>query len=194
MAWWCRRSIGDGNFVKILGLLRHAKSEWDDMAKRDFDRGLNDRGRRGGVLIGEHIRSHGIKWNRLVASPAVRVKETLQCALPEITPVFEDKLYLASPDTIVETAQAHCASDDAEEADTILIAAHNPGLQELLFDLVSPSHENDLFHEASVKFPTATFAVLECNVERWADLKNHCAKLVHFARPRDLDPDLGPEF
>ena len=179
--------------MKILGILRHAKSEWDDMAKRDFDRGLNDRGRRGAALIGDHIRSHGIKWDRLIASPAVRVKETLECGLPEITPIYDDRLYLASTDTIIEAAQAH-AVIDGEEANTILMSGHNPGLQELLLDLVSPSHENDLFKEASVKFPTATFAVLECKIEHWSEMKNFCAKLVHFARPRDLDPELGPEF
>lgn len=179
--------------MKILGLLRHAKSEWDDMAKRDFDRGLNDRGQRGAALIGNHIRTHGIKWDRLIASPAVRVKETLVTALPQVTPIYDDRLYLASPDTIIEAAQAHSGSGP-EEADTILMSGHNPGLHELLLDLVSPSHENDLFREALLKFPTATYAVLECNVDSWADLKNHTAKLVHFARPRDLDSNLGPEF
>ena len=33
--------------MKLLGLLRHAKSDWDDLGLRDFDRGLNDRGRKG---------------------------------------------------------------------------------------------------------------------------------------------------
>ena len=79
--------------MKILGLLRHAKSEWDDLAKRDFDRGLNDRGRRGAALIGEHIRTHNIKWERLVASPGVRVKETLEEGLPELEPIYDQALF-----------------------------------------------------------------------------------------------------
>ncbi|GMN02746.1 SixA phosphatase family protein [Erythrobacter sp. MTPC3] len=178
--------------TKILGLLRHAKSDWDDVAQRDFDRGLNDRGRRGAKLIGDHIRSHGIKWDQLAASPAARVVATLETALPEYEPHYDKRLYLASSDTIVETVQDLAQQGDAEP-DTVLVAGHNPGLQEVLLDLVSPSHENDLFKEASVKFPTATFAVLECQIDSWSDLKNYCAKIVHFARPRDLDPELGPE-
>ena len=174
--------------MKILGLLRHAKSEWDDMAKRDFDRGLNDRGRRGAVLIGDHIRKHGIKWEKLVASPAVRVCETLDAGLPAITPIYDEKLYLASCDTIMEVAQEH-----AGDADTVLMSGHNPGLQEVILELVAPARENDLFREACVKFPTATFAVLECKIDDWADLRPRCAELVHMARPRDLDPELGPE-
>lgn len=178
--------------MKILGLLRHAKSDWDDMNQRDFDRGLNARGRKGAGIIGAHIRDHGIKWDKVIASPAVRVKLTLDGALPGITPVFDQKLYLASYDTIVETIEAHAGSG-ADEADAILVVGHNPGLQDTLLELVSPSKENDLFREAVVKFPTAAFAVLECDIEHWSQLKRYCAELVHFARPRDLDPELGPE-
>ena len=174
--------------MKILGLLRHAKSEWDDMAKRDFDRGLNDRGRRGAALIGEHIVKHNIKWDRLVASPAVRVKETLEEGLPALEPIYDQALYLASSDTIIEIAQAH-----AGDAETVMISGHNPGLQETILELVAPARENDLFREACIKFPTATFAVLECRIDDWSELRPRCAELVHMARPRDLDPELGTE-
>ncbi len=175
--------------MKLLGLLRHAKSDWDDMAKRDFDRTLNDRGRKGASVIGAHIKDHGIAWDALIASPAERVKRTIEVSLPALEPVFDDRLYLASSETILEVVEEHGGAHDKT-----LISGHNPGLQEVLFDLVSPARENDLFKEASVKFPTATYAVLECAIDDWSDLKKHCATLIHFARPRDLDPDLGPEF
>lgn len=176
--------------MKILGLLRHAKSDWDDTTQRDFDRGLNDRGRRGAKLIGDHVRDHGIKWDMLIASPAVRVKATLEEGLPDMPVIYDDRLYLASSDTITEVVEAHASGDD--EPNAVLISGHNPGLQEVLLDLVSPSKENDLFREASAKFPTAAFAVLECDVESWSELRKFSSSLVHFARPRDLDPELGP--
>jgi phosphohistidine phosphatase len=176
--------------AKLLGILRHAKSDWSDGAARDFDRGLNDRGVRGAALMGDHIRAHGESWDRLVASPAVRVKATLELGLPEMAVTYDDRLYLASADTIMEVVQDHGSSGDPE---AILISGHNPGLQETILELVSPSHENDLFREAVVKFPTAAFAVLECQIDSWADLRKYCAKIVHFTRPRDLDPDLGPQ-
>lgn len=178
--------------MKILGLLRHAKSDWDDVNQRDFDRGLNARGRKGAELIGDHIRSHGVKWDQVIASPAVRVKLTLDGALPEVTPIYDQRLYLASFDSIVETIEDHAGSGD-DEANAILISGHNPGLQDVLLELVAPAKENDLFREAVVKFPTAAYAVLECDIARWSELKRYCAGLAHFARPRDLDPALGPE-
>ena len=33
--------------MKILGLLRHAKSDWDDTSQRDFDRMIASKGRTG---------------------------------------------------------------------------------------------------------------------------------------------------
>jgi len=178
--------------MKLLGLLRHAKSDWGDASSRDFDRGLNERGRRGAKAIGAHIRDHGTKWDILLASPAVRVKETLAVALPEIEPVFDTRLYLAGYETILEAVQNH-AADAPKEPGAMLVSGHNPGLQELILELVSPSHESDLFREAAIKFPTAAYAILECPVDSWADLRPRTAKLAHFARPRDLDPELGPQ-
>ena len=177
--------------MKRLGLLRHAKSEWDDMVKRDFDRGLNARGRRGAALMGEHVVAEDIPWEAAIASPAVRVRETLQHARLGLSPVFDERLYLASPDTIVEVL--HGQGDKENEPESVLLIGHNPGLQETILNLVAPARENDLFREAVVKFPTASFAVLECAIESWSALKARCATLVHFSRPRDLDSELGPE-
>ena len=63
----------------------------------------------------------------------------------------------------------------------------------MILELVAPRRENALFDEAKLKFPTATFAVLELAVDEWADVHPECGSLTHFKRPRDLDPELGPE-
>jgi phosphohistidine phosphatase len=172
--------------VKTLGLLRHAKSDWGQSDKRDFDRGLNARGRRGAALMGAHVREHGVKWDRVIASPARRVQLTLESAAIGPAPEWDERLYLASTDTIHDVLRE--ASGNA-----VLIAGHNPGLGDLILDLVAPARENALFDEAKVKFPTAAFAVLELAIDEWTDLRSECGALVHFKRPRDLDPELGPE-
>ena len=155
---------------------------------RDFDRGLNERGRRGARLIGQHIRDHGVKWGVVIASPAARVVQTLDEALPGTEAQYDKRVYLADSETLLDVVR------EAGEAATVLLAGHNPGLQDLLFALIPPESENDLFDEASVKFPTSTFAVLELAIEDWSTLGKDVGKLVHFARPRDLDPSLGPEI
>ncbi|QZD86277.1 SixA phosphatase family protein [Qipengyuania psychrotolerans] len=175
--------------MKILGLLRHAKSDWGQSDKRDFDRGLNTRGQKGARLIGQHIRNHGIKWDKIVASPAERVKLTLQEAAIGPEPEWDRRLYLASTESICDVVR-----EDGGDANTLLLAGHNPGFGDMVFELVSPKNENALFDEAKVKFPTAAYAVFELDIEEWSDLKEGCGRLIHFARPRDLDDELGPEY
>lgn len=174
--------------MKRLGLLRHAKSDWDDLSLRDFDRGLNARGRRGAALMGSHIREHGESWDVILASPAERVKLTLAAAGLGPPAQWKQAAYLADADALIDLLQ-HVEGDPG----SVLLVGHNPGLQELVFKLVAPEQENALFAEASEKYPTATYAVLELAIDSWTVCEAGCGKLVHFARPRDLDPELGPE-
>lgn len=181
----CRR-------VKRLGLFRHAKSSWEDTGARDFDRTLNARGRKGAALMGRHIVEHGIRWEHVLASPAARVRETLAAAIeaagrsPPIT--WDERIYMAGPITLLEVLR-----EAPEDCDSIVLAGHNPGLHELLFELVADG-DSPLLDEIAGKYPTAAFAVLEFDIDSWQELAPHCGKLVHFARPRDLDSRLGPEM
>lgn len=174
--------------MKILGILRHAKSDWTDIGLSDFDRGLNARGRKGAALMGQHIAGRGIRWDAAIASPAARVQETLAASGLGCDFAYDEALYLADTGTLMDKLRA--LPPNAESA---LLAGHNPGLHELVFTLVGPDSENELFDAAAEKFPTAAFAVLELDIADWADIGRGCGRLVHLARPRDLDPELGPE-
>jgi len=174
--------------VKLLGLLRHAKSDWDDLTKRDFDRGLNARGRKGAALMGEHIRKHGVAWDAILASPAERVKRTLEASGLSQPITFDEAAYLSDAATLFRLIR-----ENGGKAEALLLAAHNPGLQELVLSLVGPENENRCFDELMAKYPTATFAVIELDIDDWDDCAPGCGRIVHFARPRDLDPELGPE-
>lgn len=173
--------------LKILGLLRHGKSGMDDAALRDFDRGLNDRGRRGAALIGRYIAERGVAWDSVIASPAARVRLTLEASGLDLAPRFDERAYLADAATLIDLLR-HVEGDPA----SVLLVGHNPGLHELVFRLVDPECETDLFARVAEKFPTAGFALLELAIDAWADIAPDCATLVDFARPRDLDPDLVP--
>jgi phosphohistidine phosphatase len=178
--------------LKILGLFRHAKSDWQDPRARDFDRPLNARGRKGAALMGRHVRDHGVKWERMIASPAIRCAETIEIASEAIgRPVavnWDRRIYLASGVTLADLLR-----EQSGDPASILMVGHNPGLEDLIFDLVPDDGSSPLRDVVEEKFPTASFAVLELDIDRWADLKDSCARLVHLTRPRDLDPALGPQ-
>jgi len=179
--------------LKTLGLFRHAKSDWVDPRARDFDRPLNERGERGALLMGRHIRDSGFRFDRVLASPATRVAETVELASKAFGRSFpvewDRRIYLASSATLLDVLH-----DLAGDPAAVLMVGHNPGLEDLIFDLVPDDGTSPLRDEVETKFPTAAFAVLKLPVERWADVKEGCARFTHLTRPRDLDPSLGPEL
>ena len=176
--------------MKTLTLLRHAKSAWDDPVERDFDRPLNGRGRRAAARIGRWLKDDGAAFDHVVASPALRVRQTIEGIEDGIGrplgPLFDSRIYLASAATLLELVQRFDAATG-----TALLIGHNPGLEDLLLMLASPG--DPLRDEAETKYPTATVAVLRLPVDRWTDAAEGTATLVHFIRPRDLDPTLGPD-
>ncbi|MFN3553700.1 MAG: SixA phosphatase family protein [Novosphingobium meiothermophilum] len=177
--------------MKTLALFRHAKSDWSDARARDFDRPLNARGQRGAQAMGEYIKQTGRTFDRMIASPAVRAAETVEEASKAWKCTFkvewDRRIYLASSATLIDLLK-ELPGDPA----SVLMIGHNPGLEDLIFDLVPDDGSSPLRTIVEEKFPTATFAVLELDVERWADVTEGCARLVEIKRPRDLDPSLGP--
>jgi phosphohistidine phosphatase len=176
--------------MKSLTLLRHAKSGWDDPVSRDFDRPLNPRGRKAARIVGEAMKAQGLAFDLVLASPAQRVVETLEevsAGYGAIRPQFDQRLYLASTATLIEIVRA-----TPEPVERLLLVGHNPGLEELALCL-SRRDDGELRGEVEVKYPTGTVAEIALPVERWAEVKEGAGSLVRFIRPRDLDPELGPD-
>ena len=177
--------------MKILTLLRHAKSSWDDPVSRDFDRPLNKRGRKAARVIGRAMRDEGLSFDAIIASPAVRVVETLRDVGDgygrALEPEQHQDLYLASPAVLLE--RIHQA-DDA--VDRLLVVGHNPGLEQLTL-LLAGSSGDGLREKVELKYPTATLAEIRFDVDHWRDVDAGGGTLTRFIRPRDLDPELGPE-
>jgi phosphohistidine phosphatase len=177
--------------MKILTLLRHAKSTWDDPVARDFDRPLNKRGRKAARAVGREMRALDLDYDAVIASPAVRVVETLRdvgegCGRA-IEPVWDQAMYLASPAVLME--RVHRADDGCER---LLLVGHNPGLEQLAAALTGMD-ETGLLGELEAKYPTATLAEIRFDVARWCEVAQGGGTLARFIRPRDLDPELGPD-
>lgn len=178
--------------MKTLTILRHAKSGWDVQVERDFDRPINARGRRGAELIGQYVKRQAMIVERIIASPAVRVTETLDLFQPAanldmIEPHWDRRIYLASAATLIDVIR-----DTGKDAAHLLIAGHNPGLEDLALMLVPEDADDMLRAEVEKKLPTSALVRLELDIADWHDLDVNMARMTGFIRPRDLDPTLGP--
>src|ERR1700749_3355555 len=108
-----------------LILFRHGKTENRAPSGEDFDRRLTERGHRDVRLVADALRAAGFIPDRALVSAAVRARETWEAASP------------AFPDATVETrrelydsdAQTLLATGRTPLGKTVVIVAHNPGLQ-----------------------------------------------------------------
>ena len=178
--------------MKRLILLRHAKSSWDDPVKRDFDRPLNAKGKRAAILMGAHMQEEGLMFDAVIASPAVRVVETLESVAKgygePIAPEWDRRAYLASNMTLLDIVHE---TDD--RSDALLLSGHNSGLEDLVLLLVPDSKDDKTRAKVEAKFPTCALAEMEFDVESWADIAPGTGTLMRYVRPRDLHADLGPD-
>jgi len=177
--------------MKTLTLLRHAKSDWSNKAASDFDRPLNQRGHRAAERIGRELASQGMKFDAVIASPAARVVETVEDVAEAygrpIRPIYDRRLYLASAAALVAIVRE---TDDA--AERLLLVGHNPGLEALAL-MLTRDNGSALRAELAAKYPTATVAQIALSIDSWRDIEPETGELARFIRPRDLDPELGPE-
>jgi phosphohistidine phosphatase len=114
--------------MKILTLVRHAKSSWKDNKISDRERPLNKRGEHDAPMMGKRIVAAGIRPSLILSSPATRAWSTAKILAQEIGYPREflqreNSLYLASLDNIIDVLVAQDA-----EFNSVIIVGHNPGL------------------------------------------------------------------
>jgi len=170
-----------------LVLLRHAKSDWGDPNSRDFNRPLNARGKKAALRMGDHLRERGVRPGRILCSPAERARKTLLrlgegfSDHPEIE--FGEDLYLAAPATLLSGIAAVGGG-----ASSLLVIAHNPGLEKLAEELAGRSAgSSSALTALTGGFVTAALAVFEVDGESFSGIRHENARLMHFATPRGLD-------
>jgi phosphohistidine phosphatase len=159
--------------MKTLLLLRHAKSSWSDPDLADFDRPLNKRGERAAPFMGQFMRARGYVPEIIVSSPAKRAKRTSELAAEagafgDIIR-FDERIYESSPQTLLEVISA---LDDSMSI--ALVVGHNPGMEGALTLLTG---EVD-------RMPTAALAVIDLDVDRWADVGPGSGRLREFIKAK----------
>ena len=162
--------------MKNLLVLRHAKSSWNLPALDDHERPLNKRGRLDAPRMGELVRENGLIPDVVISSDAVRTRLTAE-AVAEAARyagkiLLDPHLYMASPDDILSLLPTV-----RENAETVMIVGHNPGLEELVEHLTGERQD----------LPTAALAQIGLPIDQWRNLKRSTrGTLLGIWRPREL--------
>lgn len=164
-----------------LIVMRHAKSSWNSAADSDFDRPLAERGTRDARRMGEWLAGRGREVDRIVSSPALRTRQTVELLLagwrlkspPEL--VWEPSLYLAEVPTILRIVEQALPQ-------ALLVVGHNPGLEDLIDYLVADLAQQI---EQPKALPTGAIYVLGLGVDG-TRIEAGSARLLEHARPKLL--------
>lgn len=173
--------------MKVLYLLRHAKSSWRDADLDDFDRPLNKRGRSAAKLIAQYMQLQKLRPDLVLCSAARRTRQTfdyISASLDGCPVLFEHDLYEAGMRELMERLH----SLDASVASVLLIG-HNPGMERLAGHLTDAKNviDRDGYDRMRDKFPTGTLCILKAPIDDWTALRPACAHFAKFVRPVDLD-------
>jgi len=155
--------------MKMLFLVRHAKSSWDDTALPDKDRPLDDRGKRDAPKMGKRLAKRDVKPDLILSSPAMRALTTaeiiakkLDYKLKDI--VVDDRLYGGEVEDLLNVI--HKLGDKPER---VMLFGHNPELTELAHRLSS-----EITH-----MPTCAVAEFTFETKLWSNIGK--AKLAKVA-------------
>src|SRR3546814_8024666 len=112
------------------------------------------------------MKREGLHIDRIVASPALGVLETLDDAADgygaALDPEYDKRIYLASPATLLDVI--HEVDDSAAR---LMIVGHNPGLERLALLLTDGAGFRS---EVAIKYPTAAIAEISLPVRHWRDV------------------------
>jgi phosphohistidine phosphatase len=146
--------------VKSLLVVRHAKSswEWDDL--NDFERPLNERGKRDAPLMARRLSVSGAVPDLLVSSPAKRAKRTAvlfarELGMPETDILYKSELYHAPVEVFREVVEK---IDD--RFSTVALFSHNPGITAFVNELTPVKVDH---------MPTSGIYAVRIQVEHWSD-------------------------
>ena len=167
--------------VKTLYIVRHAKSSWDDPGLDDFERPLNERGKRDAPRMGKRLKEREIYPDLMISSPARRAFSTAK----RIAKILgykkegiktEKKLYHAGEEQILSVIKT--LSDKFE---VVMVIGHNPGLTE--FVNTFKDDEGQIIDN----IPTCGIVAFEMKVDRWKDIGWANGKMIFFDFPKNQE-------
>ena len=163
--------------MKTLLLIRHAKSSWDDPGLSDFERPLNDRGKKDAPSMAERLYERGIKIDAFVSSPARRARKTAEQFA---------KRYKKEKEDLVLKTELYMASDEAfnsvvekldDDFDCVAIFSHNPGITDFANSLTDARTDN---------IPTSGIFGVSIDAKKWNKFKDAKKNFLFFDYPKAL--------
>lgn len=161
--------------MKTLLLVRHAKSDWDDPGLRDFDRPLNERGKKDAPAMAARLAEKNIEIDAIVSSPAKRAAKTAK-AFADVFEIkkkhfeLKEELYLAAPSVFYTVLEK---LDD--EYKSVALFSHNEGITDFANQLTDARIDN---------IPTCGVFAIKADCNKWSDFRDAKKEFWFFDYPK----------
>lgn len=164
-----------------LYIMRHAKSDWSGPQISDFERPINKRGTKNAMRIGQWMNENNHIPQKIISSPALRAKETIELVTEQISKfnledlTYEDELYLAGFTQLIEFINTY-----KDKVQSLMLVGHNPGIENLVNYLCDKSGDKETIVTTAnlfiFKFSSDSFNTAVDTIE-----------LVEAIKPRELN-------
>lgn len=149
---------------RTLIVMRHAKTESQQICQKDFERNLLKKGEEDALYMSKRLLKKNIIPELIIASSANRTQQTASIVadtlgLSTSKIIFLQQLYLCD-DRTIETS----VTSLPDECQTCMIIGHNPGVSDFIFE-TSPQIPH-------IDLPTAGLVVLSCDADNWQAFPN----------------------
>lgn len=163
--------------MKILYVIRHAKSSWENFTVPDRERPLNDRGKKDAPEMANRLIERKIKIDAFVSSPAKRAKKTAKLFSKELGEkeekiILVEDLYEASAETFFQVV-----ADLDDKYHSVALFSHNPGITDFVNQLCQ--------HVKIDNMPTAAVFAVEAETKHWNEFKSAEKKFLFFDYPKN---------
>jgi phosphohistidine phosphatase len=161
--------------MKTLFLLRHARAENAGPGSSDFDRNLDELGKKEAQAAGVFIKQLHLTFDLILCSTAVRARETADLAIAaaelQTTVRYDQRIYEAAPLQLLEVIR-----EVENEKGTLLLVGHNPGVAELL----------KLLTGQTAPMSTCSLAKLDLEADQWGNIEQARGTLDWIVKPEKL--------
>ncbi len=169
--------------MKIVFLVRHAKSSWKDPSLPDRDRPLKKRGARDLELLRPALTAQEHRPERVFSSDARRAADTATTlagfyGLKKSRVTFSHELYAASPGEILDFIRNRDA-----KLRSIMVVGHNPGISEAA-DLLG-------VEPPEAWLPTSAVVCFGFAADRWARLRENTGDLEFYEYPKKYKEEIS---
>lgn len=167
--------------MKRIFLIRHAKSDWHVLNLPDFERPLNERGKRDAPIIFTHFKNKEFKIDLIISSPAKRAITTAEylmdaLSIPKEKIIRKYEIYNAHFHELLEIIK-----NVDERYENIVLVGHNPGLTML---------NNFLSNTAVDYLPTCSISGIELNINNWKEVREGVGKTLVYLFTKMLKEEI----